>query len=338
MLGVTKISNAISSPLARITAYCASPFLPASNFILSLASTTSRLILNADKVALQLASRRFTETNPNIPPKPVHESDRPFSWVEPALDVKEIDPAFRLTTFGNRLIKQMFEGLTVLDLDGRPTAGAAERWTASDDKMTWTFYLRRDARWSNGEPVTAGDFITAYARALDPLSEGAAIDDMGLIKNAMAFKTRKITDFNDVGVKAILGLPKEKVKTTSLDPNMRIAKMEKGDFQAGTIGNCVGMRGAVALFEGLYSDSPYNMGGYKSTAYDELLIRMRAAPSLEGRKSAMFDAERLLQEDVPVVTIYQSATSYLLKPGVENFRLENGLYFNAKYLRYGPPL
>ena len=62
----------------------------------------------------------------------------------------------------------LWEGLVALDAKGQPIPGAAESWTVSDDGKTYTFKLRADGKWSDGTPVTAGDFVFAWQRLLDP--------------------------------------------------------------------------------------------------------------------------------------------------------------------------
>lgn len=62
----------------------------------------------------------------------------------------------------------LLEPPTVLDPEtGQPRAGAAERWTQSDDERTWTFHLRKTAKWSDGSPVTSQDFVRSWRRTLD---------------------------------------------------------------------------------------------------------------------------------------------------------------------------
>ncbi|MFE0752957.1 peptide ABC transporter substrate-binding protein [Inquilinus sp. NPDC058860] len=61
----------------------------------------------------------------------------------------------------------LFEGLLTQDAKAQPIPGAAESWTVSDDGKTYTFKLRADGKWSDGTPVTAGDFVFAWKRLLD---------------------------------------------------------------------------------------------------------------------------------------------------------------------------
>ena len=63
---------------------------------------------------------------------------------------------------------ELFEGLTTYDVKGDVVPGAAESWEISDDGKTYTFHLRKDGKWSNGDPVTANDFVYAFQRLVDP--------------------------------------------------------------------------------------------------------------------------------------------------------------------------
>jgi len=79
-----------------------------------------------------------------------------------------LDPQLVYDVVPMRVINAVFEGLCRKDKEGLPVPGAAERWEISEDKLTYTFYIRKDAKWSNGTPVTAKDFKDAWMRALDP--------------------------------------------------------------------------------------------------------------------------------------------------------------------------
>lgn len=79
-----------------------------------------------------------------------------------------IDPQLVEDVTGSAIARDLFEGLLTQKADGTLAPGVATRWEVSDDKMTYTFYLRDTARWSNGDPVTAHDFVYAWRRAVDP--------------------------------------------------------------------------------------------------------------------------------------------------------------------------
>ncbi|MFS2225630.1 oligopeptide ABC transporter substrate-binding protein OppA [Pantoea sp. B65] len=63
--------------------------------------------------------------------------------------------------------RDLLEGLIISDEQGHPIPGVAESWDNKDSKV-WTFHLRKDAKWSNGEPVTAQDFVYSWQRLADP--------------------------------------------------------------------------------------------------------------------------------------------------------------------------
>ncbi|WP_424411757.1 ABC transporter substrate-binding protein [Pasteurella sp. PK-2025] len=64
--------------------------------------------------------------------------------------------------------RQLFETLVISDAEGHIIPGAAVKWEHSPDFKTWTFYLRPEAKWSNGEPVTAEDFVFSFQRLAEP--------------------------------------------------------------------------------------------------------------------------------------------------------------------------
>ncbi|MFB6350503.1 MAG: peptide ABC transporter substrate-binding protein [Bradymonadaceae bacterium] len=78
--------------------------------------------------------------------------------------------------------------------------GVAKNWKVSDDGKTYTFHLREDAKWSNGQPVTAQDFAYAWKRAITPGFPADYAQLLNVIKNAEAYNTGEISDFSKVGV------------------------------------------------------------------------------------------------------------------------------------------
>lgn len=99
------------------------------------------------------------------------------------------------------ILRDLFEGLVGTAPDGTPVPGVAERWDTSSDGLTWRFELRENARWSNGEPVTAGDFVAGLRRALDPETESAAAGLLAPIVNARGVMTRRLPP-EELGVEA----------------------------------------------------------------------------------------------------------------------------------------
>ena len=92
--------------------------------------------------------------------------DQQFHWSDGGLP-QTFDPAFAAAPPDTDLVRAIFEGLT--DYDPRsltPIPAVATRWEAANGGRVWTFYLRADARWSNGEPVIAADFVRSWRRTM----------------------------------------------------------------------------------------------------------------------------------------------------------------------------
>jgi oligopeptide transport system substrate-binding protein len=79
-----------------------------------------------------------------------------------------LDPQRAEDESSREIIRDLYEGLAGELPDGTLVPGAATSWNLSDDGLTWTFLLRPDGRWSNGDPVVAADFVTGLRRAVDP--------------------------------------------------------------------------------------------------------------------------------------------------------------------------
>ncbi|WP_110932159.1 peptide ABC transporter substrate-binding protein [Paenibacillus bouchesdurhonensis] len=112
------------------------------------------------------------------------------------------DPGQAQDSQANTVLKTMYEGLSRMDDHGQPVPAAAEKWDVDGTK--YTFHLRQDAKWSNGDPVTAHDFVFAWERVLSPNTTPAApyAYQLYYLKNGQEYNEGKITDFSQVGVKA----------------------------------------------------------------------------------------------------------------------------------------
>jgi len=113
-----------------------------------------------------------------------------------------LDPALITGQPEGRVVNALFEGLLRFDRHGRSTPGAAASWEVSPDHLTYTFHLRTDAKWSDGQPVTARDFVESWRRTLDPVTASAYSYQLFAVKGAEAFATGKEKDFAKVGVEA----------------------------------------------------------------------------------------------------------------------------------------
>ena len=104
----------------------------------------------------------------------------------------------------NHLIRALFEGLAVKNpITLEPEPGVAERWTFNDDRSVITFYLNPNAKWSNGEQVTADDFVWSWNRALHPETGNLYAYMLYPVKNAEAYAKGDVNEFSEVGVKAL---------------------------------------------------------------------------------------------------------------------------------------
>lgn len=122
-------------------------------------------------------------------------------------NIQTTDPHIATGLPEHHVITSIFEGLVTKNpYTLEPEPGVAESWDISSDGLTYTFYLRENALWSNGDLITAEDFRWSWERALTP--ELAAQNSYMLypILNAEAFNTGEISDFSQVGIKVISDL------------------------------------------------------------------------------------------------------------------------------------
>ncbi|MSU50456.1 MAG: peptide ABC transporter substrate-binding protein [Opitutus sp.] len=101
-----------------------------------------------------------------------------------------------------QIINALFEGLVNLANDGATVLpGVAERWDISADGKTYTFHLRADARWSNGDAVTALDFLGSFLRFLDPRLRSPFVNDLFMIAGAQDYAEGRNPDAASVGLR-----------------------------------------------------------------------------------------------------------------------------------------
>ena len=116
---------------------------------------------------------------------------------------QDLDPQIVVGDSESHIVKALFEGLVVADgKDLEPIPGVAERWEVSPDGKVYTFFLRANAVWSNGDPVTAEDFVKSYERILNPKLAAQNADMLFVMDRAEDYNAGKLTDFSQVGVKA----------------------------------------------------------------------------------------------------------------------------------------
>jgi len=115
---------------------------------------------------------------------------------------ESLDPQLIESTNAFNILIDLFEGLTALDNHAKVVPGVAESWTQVD-ATTWVFKLRKDARWSNGEPVMAADFVYGWRRLVDPKNAAPLGSTMGAyVLNGVAI-TQGRMPVAALGVRAI---------------------------------------------------------------------------------------------------------------------------------------
>lgn len=112
-----------------------------------------------------------------------------------------LDPHKATGSWESNILGDLFLGLTTEDAGARPVPGAAASWTVSDDGRTWTFKMREGAVWSDGEPVTARDFVFSLRRQLDPATASQYASMLYDIVNAEAVNAGTMT-LDQLGVSA----------------------------------------------------------------------------------------------------------------------------------------
>lgn len=123
-------------------------------------------------------------------------------FISPA-EPETLDPAQASDQASGRVITSLFEGLMRWDETGAAVPGMAEAPPeVSPDGLRYTFRLRADARWSNGDPVTARDFFDSWERVLNPETAADYVTLLHVIKNAKVYSEGTLTDFSQVGIQA----------------------------------------------------------------------------------------------------------------------------------------
>jgi len=119
-------------------------------------------------------------------------------------EVQTLDPHVLSDTGAWEISGALFEGLVRLNAETlEPEPGVAKSWELSDDGLTLIFKFNPEAKWSNGDPVTAGDFVWSWRRSLHPAMGNILAEYLYPIKNAELFARGLIDDPQQVGVKAL---------------------------------------------------------------------------------------------------------------------------------------
>ena len=114
-----------------------------------------------------------------------------------------LDPPLITAQATSRLGYAVFEGLTAFDETGTARPGVAERWEISTDGLRYTFHLRKEACWSNGDPITAEDFVYSWRRTASPETASEYVGQLHYIRGVRDFSEGKLKEWSACGVKAL---------------------------------------------------------------------------------------------------------------------------------------
>ncbi len=119
-------------------------------------------------------------------------------------DPETLDPQKISTSAEFHIMRDLFEGLIIHNGQGKVAPGVAESWSASADGLTYTFKLRANAKWSNGDPVKASDFVFAWRRAAAPETGAKYTNVLYPVKGMEAVhKGTAGAKPEDIGIKAV---------------------------------------------------------------------------------------------------------------------------------------
>lgn len=114
---------------------------------------------------------------------------------------ESFDPHRYASSQAGSVLRDIGEGLLSYTADGRLTGGVASNWQVGSEGLEYTFYLRADAKWSNGEPVTANDFVYAFRRLVTPETASQRAANLSIIKNVAAVLKDELPP-GEIGVRA----------------------------------------------------------------------------------------------------------------------------------------
>ena len=117
---------------------------------------------------------------------------------------RDLDPTTNIGSAENRILATLFEGLVIPSADGKKIVpAAAERWDLSPDGRVYTFHLRPSLKWSNGDPVTADDFLYGFRRIVEPAVGAEAAQQAFIITGARAYVEGRTKELQSVGFRVV---------------------------------------------------------------------------------------------------------------------------------------
>ena len=164
-----------------------------------------------------LGQRPSPNGEPSVPPPPAPHALR-VVWDDPPT----LDSTMAGDSTSSGVIEQLFSGLVELSPEMNIVPDVARTWEVLEGGRKYVFHLRDDVRWSDGTPVTAGDFEYAWKRALDPATGSPLASLLYDVKGARAFHRGEMSNPDRVGVRALdeITLVVELERPTSFFPHL----------------------------------------------------------------------------------------------------------------------
>lgn len=255
-------------------------------------------------------------------------------------NVSSLDPQTASGTSAGIVIGSIFEGLCTIDENSDVQPGVADRWDHNRDFTQFTFHLRK-SKWSNGEAVTADDFVFAVVRALQHDNGATSLDDVFIIKNAQAF-------YNGECEAEKLGIYAKNERTL-------VVELERGyeDFPALTAGRhympcnreyfeeCSGHYGLSSQY--IITNGPFTITGIYAwnTDYNERSISLTSSANYRGENQAKANSltylidyddaidndpvNSLLKENVDILTVPEATARTAEEQGCGVIAVNDGV-------------
>ncbi|MFK3588676.1 peptide ABC transporter substrate-binding protein [Lactobacillus sp. 23-2] len=161
----------------------------------------SGIMIAASALLLGACAKSSSNSSSSNSKAPVGTSyEKSINWMTTS-ELESLDPAKADDTASEEQIANTYEGLYRLGKNSKAEPGVAVSSSVSKDGLTWTFNLRKNAKWSNGDPVTADDFVYAWRRQVDPKTASSQVNNYQGIKNAIKISEGK-KKVKTLGVKA----------------------------------------------------------------------------------------------------------------------------------------
>jgi ABC-type oligopeptide transport system substrate-binding subunit len=142
--------------------------------------------------------QRAGEIQPAVPPPPAPHALRLTAFIS-----FTVDPGLASGINATGVIEHLFSGLVELSPEMSVVPEVARSWEVSEGGRKYVFHLRDDVRWSDGNPVTAGDLEYAWKRVLDPAGESLSAHLLYDIEGARAYHQGEVSDPDRIGVRAL---------------------------------------------------------------------------------------------------------------------------------------